>query len=1583
MANKFKSILSDENNHINHGGLRIVGNNESADQGTAFIRSNGDYLVLNAADGEHVYLNWDGANGGSGDVYVRSNIYAEALYDRGSTAYYLNPAGTSKLLALKLEPGSANNVSGGDNVLWIYRENDNDWGVQIDADQSTASDYGFEFLGGSSHSYAYSAVASGTRYFTVGSSYSQHDGSFRSPIFYDSADTTYYTDPASTGTSLKVAGGIITTAASGSILLEHQVSEANAWLFQESAGNWGTFWFNAGSETDYTFGGYTTVGAEFVGFRNGTATNSINPSAWTGIDTTAHATWLLSNYNGYIWSAGTQYSATDMRAPIFYDSNDTSYYVNPAGDSQMDQIHLANYVRHLGDLDTYFGFNGADQWKLHIGGGDRVVANTSTLTSNLNFQAPIFYDSNDTNYYVNPAGGAVIQTLTIDDYIYHKGDTNTYLYFENDSIKLRTGGTDRLVLNDYEAYFERPVVAPNLGRNNDDQVLFAITEQDTSETIRRKFGNTGLTAITKVDDSTAPADGCFQLTDQYENITIPQFFKVDDNSEYTFEVWVKFVSGSDTDQKLYAGCTFYDSSKTSLGNTQRYWGESGEQIDSNTRQDGNWYHFSGTLGPNRGSNTGDIHASAQWMKLILLLNYADNANTVRYCGLKFYKSGGRQNRMFTSIYRKSLGSQAGSADSWLGRTVMDTSGNLYTPEKLIHSDDTDTYFSFSAENQISLVAAGTTRLRVEGDVKVLGTTDLNIQGTSRRLQFTAGTGTVRTTTDNNLYLEANNITRQTISTGGYSQEAGSYRAPIFYDSGNTNYYVNPNDRSSLYEIFVPPTSSATDGARIRTYAWNDPNWGFSTFASNPNYHVRVHGYGNAHGTDRQFQVVNAYASNAVQFAVNFDGTGTAIGAAGTESGYKLTVHGSVHMKNDDINYVNQLHFNDNVRFYDDGNDNYLNFKWGDTAQGGIKFRDGDGVVHGFVYGSGSGAFGLLDKDGNWAFITDGATYTALRSNNNEELVVYNDRVEIAADLRSPIYYDKDDTAYYVSPNTTSVLRKSTLWESMGTITIRSEGENHLRINRSGSGYSFALYNDDLNDDANNDATNWEVEFDMLMNTSTHQGFAFNVVDYNDFYAVIFRDTANTVRVQKQVNGTQTYPIAETSVYQADGSTAIDLDDGWHHVRIQKSGVYIVIEVDGVTQVSTSIEDTLSHTYGKIGFTTYDNQCEYKNIVIKRGATQTLILGSSVTKGSNNYGVYADDNLVLTDGSLSIYPHRRGDYGLNATTATSTTFRSKLNIWSDNEDHITFGGNHTHMVSAWEYWRMWINNDSTDAGHLQLYNKNNKVEFARLSGGGTNSFILGTFKATGDLRAPIFYDSDNTAYKFDGAGTTNANQLTATRMGVNPTGSSTTRYGISLYSGYAAGEPTYGIMFTGTSGLGTYGSVTSDWATYFTMNDNDARGWIFRKVGSGNTSSISAGGVATFGSSTRSPIFYDNVDTNYYVDPANTGTAVYVKGDVVAYGASDERLKDNIKPIENALDKVCSLSGNTFEWNKISHRPTGKKDIGVIAQEVEKVFPEIVDTRDSGYKAVDYEKLSAVLIEAVKELKTEIEELKDKCNGCTC
>lgn len=78
-----------------------------------------------------------------------------------------------------------------------------------------------------------------------------------------------------------------------------------------------------------------------------------------------------------------------------------------------------------------------------------------------------------------------------------------------------------------------------------------------------------------------------------------------------------------------------------------------------------------------------------------------------------------------------------------------------------------------------------------------------------------------------------------------------------------------------------------------------------------------------------------------------------------------------------------------------------------------------------------------------------------------------------------------------------------------------------------------------------------------------------------------------------------------------------------------------------------------------------------------------------------------------------------------------------------------------------------------------------------------------------------------------------------------------------------------------------------------------------------------------------------------------------------------------------------LNGVTFEWlefdenkNKEIHANEGT-DVGVIAQEVEAILPDLVETRDNGYKAVKYDKLVAVLIEAVKELDTKVKVLEDK------
>lgn len=104
--------------------------------------------------------------------------------------------------------------------------------------------------------------------------------------------------------------------------------------------------------------------------------------------------------------------------------------------------------------------------------------------------------------------------------------------------------------------------------------------------------------------------------------------------------------------------------------------------------------------------------------------------------------------------------------------------------------------------------------------------------------------------------------------------------------------------------------------------------------------------------------------------------------------------------------------------------------------------------------------------------------------------------------------------------------------------------------------------------------------------------------------------------------------------------------------------------------------------------------------------------------------------------------------------------------------------------------------------------------------------------------------------------------------------------------------------------------------------------------------------------------------------------VNATGDVVAYFSSDERFKDNIVEIENAVEKVESIRGVEFDWNNKQDTYTGH-DIGVIAQEVEAILPEIVATRDNGYKAVKYEKLTALLLTAVKELSERVKTLEGK------
>jgi hypothetical protein len=139
----------------------------------------------------------------------------------------------------------------------------------------------------------------------------------------------------------------------------------------------------------------------------------------------------------------------------------------------------------------------------------------------------------------------------------------------------------------------------------------------------------------------------------------------------------------------------------------------------------------------------------------------------------------------------------------------------------------------------------------------------------------------------------------------------------------------------------------------------------------------------------------------------------------------------------------------------------------------------------------------------------------------------------------------------------------------------------------------------------------------------------------------------------------------------------------------------------------------------------------------------------------------------------------------------------------------------------------------------------------------------------------------------------------------------------------------------------------------------------------------------------------NTTTNVQFGSFGVGTAasgttgeIRATNNITAYYSSDKRLKKNIVPIENALASMDKLRGVRFDWTDEYIQQHGgeddyfnrRHDVGVIAQELREVLPELVAERPDGYLAVKYDRIVALLIQSVKELKEEINELKKNQNG---
>lgn len=170
-----------------------------------------------------------------------------------------------------------------------------------------------------------------------------------------------------------------------------------------------------------------------------------------------------------------------------------------------------------------------------------------------------------------------------------------------------------------------------------------------------------------------------------------------------------------------------------------------------------------------------------------------------------------------------------------------------------------------------------------------------------------------------------------------------------------------------------------------------------------------------------------------------------------------------------------------------------------------------------------------------------------------------------------------------------------------------------------------------------------------------------------------------------------------------------------------------------------------------------------------------------------------------------------------------------------------------------------------------------------------------------------------------------------------------------------------------------GVATAPTATTNTSNTQIATtAFVKNALNSGNTFTMVATNVAT-----TSNVQINTLGVGTSPDTANTGS-IRAINNITAY-YSDERLKTRLGTIENALDKVDQLSGFFYKANEVAQSLgyTDKREVGLSAQEVQKVLPEVVVEApiDSQYLTIHYERVIPLLVEAIKELRVEIEKLK--------
>ena len=813
-------------------------------------------------------------------------------------------------------------------------------------------------------------------------------------------------------------------------------------------------------------------------------------------------------------------------------------------------------------------------------------------------------------------------------------------------------------------------------------------------------------------------------------------------------------------------------------------------------------------------------------------------------------------------------------------------------------------------------------------------------------------------TTSTISVTFDSLISKTGGTGTY-QTSGDFRAPIFYDSGNTGYYLDLNGTSNIYRaVFdrltiqqnVPQIDFVdNDQGETRYIHCNGGSLGFlsnigSWILRTTNSEVEVYGamyadiyydrnntayYLNPNGVSSLSQV---YSDNLSVFSGKITlGTNTSGSYNGNTTG--LTINSTAEIRSSGAQ-----------------NTPALTFHW-------------EGVATRHISLGSNGFINILSP-----------------SNENGGVSILT-----ANQLRANIFYDSDNTSYYLDPASTSVFNGLTVagyelvrsrtqgnWAGSGVIdnvvgllTWKNYGSGHVIFDASNgttpSGTSCSSSDPQNNWTGTyptlmgwNGANTYGVRVDSARVADSVGSVAWTSVTgkpSNIFYYQGFTLNANTMDSNSsgftyQNNAPFNGPVAR---FSANGGYDLWLNADYgggagfaFRTKNGDTGTFNAWRYPALYGVSVN-------GGGALYATMYYDQDDTTYYLDPNNTTTSLNIAGKV---QINYGGASASTLIQATGSygtmsLNTYygvMHTSGELYIGNPAGGATNLygaQANFNLYSDRNNSAYYvDPASTSVLSA------------IDTGNVGAYNR---------------------FRTWTELTAAHgFYSSINGAHIYPNNSSYGSWKIEGNRNGW---GGIEVQYGsngnVSFMTNSASTSSgihnnVYGwqIRFDQGAlyaGRGSYGGSDSR------VLQEDT--WI-------NSKYFSSGGEV------YAPVFYDADDSTYFFDGSSTGDSIRCAGDIVAY-YSDERLKDRKGNIENALEKVLSLNGFYYEPNEKAQALGYKKklEVGVSAQEVQAILPEIIKDAPIGgdYKTLDYGRLTPLLIEAIKEQQTQIDELKELVN----